>query len=103
MGTILAQPFRSNQFYAILVAESYFHIILEKEGSEETTLFNLIVLQLRNPTQGGSVICVSHNVPQKRLSRGHTSIRLGCITCADCLLDWLPPPFSVVKVKLPLF
>lgn len=58
-------PFRSNQFYAISVAESYFHIILGQEGSEEIILYNLIVLQLRNPTQGGSVIHVSHNVPQK--------------------------------------
>lgn len=58
-------PFRGNQFYTISVAESYFHIILGQEGNEEIILFNLIVLQSRNPTQGGSVIHVSHNVPQK--------------------------------------
>lgn len=58
-------PFRSNQFYAISAAESYFHIILGQEGSEEIILFNLIVLQLRNPTQGGSVIDVGHNRQQQ--------------------------------------
>lgn len=40
-------PFRSNQFYAIFVAESYFH--MDQEGSEEIILFHLIVLRLGKP------------------------------------------------------
>lgn len=50
--------FRSNQFYAIYVVESYFRTILEQEGSEETILFNLIVLQLWKPTQSHLLIYI---------------------------------------------
>lgn len=42
---VYPMPFRSNRFYTISVDESYFHTILEQEGSEEIILFHHIVLQ----------------------------------------------------------